>query len=130
MATFLPFKGLRASYAALSGLSAASASVFGKLYSEAGSPLLGALLIAFMIISNSLVWTMFVKALRDSKSSLTVTVTSAAVNYCCSALFGWLLFSERIGALWCLGTFLVISGVLLINSASTSSTHVENVKQD
>ncbi|KAK3919170.1 Transmembrane protein 42 [Frankliniella fusca] len=128
MAGYASIKKLSVSYSVLSGVSAASASVFGKLYSEAGSPLLGVALIFLMILSNSFVWTMFVKALRDSESSLTVTVTSAAVNYCFSAVFGWLLFSEHIGALWWLGTFLVISGVLLINSASTSS-NIENIKQ-
>ncbi|XP_034240760.1 transmembrane protein 42 [Thrips palmi] len=124
------FFGLSGPFAALSGVAAASASVFGKLFSSAGSPWLGAVLIACMVVSNGLVWTLFVRALRSSQSSLTVTVTSAAVNYCCSALFGWLLFSERTSALWWLGSGLVVAGLLLMNSGTPNPDALPDDKQD
>ncbi|KAJ1531708.1 hypothetical protein ONE63_000375 [Megalurothrips usitatus] len=124
-----PFAG----YAALSGAAAASASVFGKLYSSADQLWWGAVLIVCMVVTNGLVWTFFVRALRSSKTSLSVTVTSTAVNYCCSAVFGWLMFSERTSVLWWTGAMLVVTGLILINSSDSSTipeAEREGAKED
>jgi hypothetical protein len=37
-----------------------------------------------MTLLNAVVWTIFVRALRHSKSTLAPTIVSSAVNYACS----------------------------------------------
>jgi len=68
-----------------------------------------------MILLNAVMWTTFVKALRYCSTSLEATVTNTAANFLSSAIVGELLFEESVGAMWCMGTALIICGLLLMN---------------
>jgi drug/metabolite transporter (DMT)-like permease len=70
------------------------------------------------------VWRYFIKGLHQS-SSTKATVVSAAINYCTSALLGFLVFSEKTPVLWWFGTILVISGLLLVLSDEKEKPKVE-----
>ncbi|KAF2889877.1 hypothetical protein ILUMI_16296 [Ignelater luminosus] len=105
-------------YSALSGACAATASLFGKL---SGLPTLQGPLIVLrvvffilMIICNGGVWTLYVKALQATDSSLSATVLSAASNYFLSALIGFLVFGEVTSLIWWSGMMFVLVGLMLI----------------
>ncbi|KAK9736231.1 hypothetical protein QE152_g12726 [Popillia japonica] len=83
-------------YAILSGVCAASASIFGKF---SGSPYLHDLFLArilffaLMVLSNACVWMLLVKSLQNSSSITAVTISTAA-NYLVSGLCGYLVFGD------------------------------------
>ncbi|XP_014479369.1 PREDICTED: transmembrane protein 42 isoform X2 [Dinoponera quadriceps] len=77
------------------------------------SLLLKGALLVLMITSNTVGCTFFVKALHGSGSSLPVTVASAATNYVCSALVGFVVFGESTSLAWWCGTSLVLLGLVL-----------------
>ncbi|GJQ79906.1 hypothetical protein Trydic_g12047 [Trypoxylus dichotomus] len=105
-------------FAILSGICAASASIFGKF---SGSPVLDDYLLArilfftLMILSNTFVWMLLVKALQTS-SSITAITMSTATNYLFSGICGYLIFGELTFSLWLLGTILILCGLMLIVS--------------
>ncbi|CAG7659324.1 unnamed protein product [Allacma fusca] len=77
-----------------------------------------------MIAMNAVMWTTFVKALRNCKTSLEATVTNTAANFFSSALVGQLIFGESVSLLWWLGTLLIIFGLALMNySQNGGSIH-------
>ncbi|KAF7989569.1 hypothetical protein HCN44_008243 [Aphidius gifuensis] len=110
----------------IAGIFATTGSLFGKL---AGAVETGTIieitfklsLFIIMIIFNTAGCTFFVKSLQGCSSSLPATVVSAATNYFCSALAGFLVFGETTSMLWWCGTSLVLLGLILI-CYSTSST--------
>ncbi|XP_071451931.1 uncharacterized protein [Hetaerina americana] len=77
--------------------------------------LVKAVLVACMILSNTAVWTFFVKALQASKSSLPATLISTATSFILAAVFGALVFGETTSFLWWSGTFMVLFGLLLVS---------------
>jgi drug/metabolite transporter (DMT)-like permease len=107
----------KVNYAVLAGFCASAASLFGKL---SGLPtfegyfIVRILFFALMVACNAGVWTLFVKALQNVESSLTATVTSAASNYCLSAVTGFFVFGEITTLIWWSGMSLIICGLLLV----------------
>ncbi|XP_032683039.1 transmembrane protein 42 [Odontomachus brunneus] len=104
--------------AVVAGIFATGGSLLGKLAGGADassllSLLLKALLLILMVTCNTVGCTFFVKALHGSGSSLPVTVTSAATNYVCSALVGFVVFEESTSLAWWCGTSLVLLGLIL-----------------
>ncbi|KAK5642275.1 hypothetical protein RI129_008442 [Pyrocoelia pectoralis] len=106
-------------YSILSGSSSAAASFFGKL---CGLPifqgyfLVQVALFCLMLLCNGAVWTLYVKALQSTNSTLTATILSAAVNYFLSALLGYVVFEEVTSLLWWMGLSSVLIGVVLITN--------------
>ncbi|KAK4877076.1 hypothetical protein RN001_009582 [Aquatica leii] len=120
-------------YSILSGVSAAAASLFGKL---CGLPILQNYLIvlrliffSLMIICNGSVWTFYVKALQSSESSLSATVLSSAINYLLSALFGYVIFGEVTSLIWWTGLSFVLLGVVLIAQDQSVANKVVKYKE-
>ncbi|KAI1297914.1 hypothetical protein HDE_04430 [Halotydeus destructor] len=120
-------------HSVLSGIMAATASLFGKLamdsdalghlvpYLVKGDQKLGhwytvirALLLVLMVLTNTVMWTMFTKALVKSRTSLEATVVNTAANFIFTAIFGTLLFDETIGFLWFLGSIMILIGLILV----------------
>ncbi|XP_018563508.1 transmembrane protein 42 isoform X2 [Anoplophora glabripennis] len=110
-------------FAILSGICASTASTFGKL---SWLPILQEYILiriaffACMVVCNGAVWTLFVKALQQTNSSLNATVISSASNYVFSAVTGFVLFGEITSLLWWSGMFLIIVGLLLVLSNDSS----------
>ncbi|XP_011299914.1 transmembrane protein 42 isoform X1 [Fopius arisanus] len=101
------------------GILATAGSLFGKLAGslEMGSmeqALLKITLFGVMILLNTAGCTFFVRSLQGCGSSLPSTVVSAATNYFCSALLGFLVFGETTSMMWWCGTSLVLLGLILI----------------
>ncbi|XP_063995227.1 transmembrane protein 42 [Diachasmimorpha longicaudata] len=115
-------KGLGGSSVHLSvvaGIFATTGSLFGKLAGSVemesmGLALLKITLFGVMILFNTAGCTFFVRSLQGCGSSLPSTVVSAATNYFCSALVGFLVFGETTSMLWWCGTSLVLLGLILI----------------
>ncbi|XP_077273684.1 uncharacterized protein LOC143903697 isoform X1 [Temnothorax americanus] len=124
-------RGGGAYLAVFSGIFATAGSLLGKLAGGADassslvsrrpiqiaaptSLLLKGVLLVFMIASNTVGCTFFVKALHGSGSSLPITVASAATNYVCSAFVGSVVFDESTSLTWWCGTSLVLLGLMLI----------------
>ncbi|XP_050585528.1 transmembrane protein 42 isoform X2 [Bombus affinis] len=120
--------------AIVSGFFATIGSLHGKLAGGAdvdsifGLLLKGVLLI-LMIISNTVGYAFFVKALNTSGSSLPCTITSAATSYICSALTGSLIFNESTSLTWWCGISFVILGLLVISCTQSKDNHVPSLKR-
>ncbi|CAI5708571.1 unnamed protein product [Hyaloperonospora brassicae] len=123
-------------HSALAGSFAALAGLLGKLGADSGSSALHLietqclasslsescalltfaarlLCLALMLGANGLMLRCFVKGLHET-DSLTATVTSAAVNFVLAAAGGALFFQEQLSIRWCVGAFLVVSGIALL----------------
>ncbi|KAL1505869.1 hypothetical protein ABEB36_005327 [Hypothenemus hampei] len=113
-------------YAVFSGIFAASASAFGKFCGlEMFQNLYAVRLIFFvlMLFCNAAVWTMFVKALHQSSSSLVATVISSTSNYVLTAFIGFVLLGEVTSFFWWFGMLFIIAGLVLIVQEDKSETH-------
>ncbi|KAB0795754.1 hypothetical protein PPYR_09815 [Photinus pyralis] len=118
-------------YSILSGTSAAGASFFGKL---CGLPIFQGFFIVrvvffgLMLLCNGSVWTLYVKALQSTNSTLTATVLSSAVNYLLSAILGYIVFGEITSLLWWTGLSSVLVGVVLITQDQEVASMKLNAK--
>ncbi|KAH0953834.1 hypothetical protein HN011_011918 [Eciton burchellii] len=122
--------GGKAHYAIVAGIFATSGSLLGKLAGGVDASslpmlLLKSMLLIFMIVCNTVGCMFFVKALHGSGSSLPVTIASAATNYICSALVGFILFDESTSLAWWCGTSLVLFGLILISHVPKEDTSIE-----
>uniref|UniRef100_A0A8C4QTK8 Transmembrane protein 42 n=1 Tax=Eptatretus burgeri TaxID=7764 RepID=A0A8C4QTK8_EPTBU len=76
------------------------------------------LLFACMLGTNAIMCTLFAKALHYSSNTLWPTLTSTAINFMCSAVFGRVLFGEVLSFMWWIGAAFVLMGLALVHSAS------------
>lgn len=74
------------------------------------------------LLLNAAMWTLFVKSLQFSSSSVQATLTSTASNFLCSAVLGSVLFGEPLAGLWWLGMSLTMAGLALVHSAKPEGT--------
>ncbi|GAB1862198.1 Transmembrane protein 42-like [Camponotus japonicus] len=124
------YRGSGAHLAVLSGIFATGGSLLGKLAGAVDATslatlLLKGVLLVFMIVSNTVGCTFFVKALHGSGSSLPGTLASAATNYICSAFVGFIVFDESTSLAWWCGTSLVLLGLILICYVPTEKDAIE-----
>lgn len=77
-----------------------------------------ALFFVFMILCNTIMWTVFTKSLHFCKSTLEATVTNTAANFFFTAIYGQVLFREVLSVMWWSGTGLIIIGLLFINAGN------------
>ncbi|KAJ3597519.1 hypothetical protein NHX12_001042 [Muraenolepis orangiensis] len=80
--------------------------------------------------SNAVMWTFFSKALRHCPSSARATVTTTASNFVSSAFLGRLIFGETHAALWWVGMFLTLSGLLVLHGSRPENILQEDGKKD
>ncbi|KAJ8659761.1 hypothetical protein O0I10_004354 [Lichtheimia ornata] len=136
--SFIPF-------AVLSGVFASLSSVFAKLFSDqrteqyhdaivhfiTNQGLLDALPLTIdtnvsllilrgvcfglIFVCNSLMWTLFTKALNAAPSSVQTTTVNGAVNFSVSALLGYLIFDEPLALGWWIGASMILSGTILLS---------------
>ena len=72
--------------------------------------------IGFSLMLNSFMWLFYSKSLHLSTNTLYSTALNKFSNFVCSALFGYLLFSERINLIrWLVGLCLLLVGILILN---------------
>ncbi|KAI8336264.1 hypothetical protein BC941DRAFT_514441 [Chlamydoabsidia padenii] len=144
--SFIPF-------AVLSGFFAALSSVFAKLFTDERTSILVDTLstqyskyehlqsidtnvillairgICFLLIfgCNSLMWTLFTKALHDAPSSIQVTIVNGAMNLATSAILGLVVFQEPLALRWWIGASFMLAGTIMV---SQSQKRLENMKKD
>ncbi|XP_033215170.1 transmembrane protein 42 isoform X2 [Belonocnema kinseyi] len=121
--------------AVVAGILATTGSLFGKVAGNFDVMPLDHLVpkicfLGLMIGSNTAGCTYFVKALQGSGSSLPATVASAATNYFCSALIGFLAFGESTSLMWWSGTSLILFGLLLICYAPVKESPVTTKRKE
>ncbi|ORZ22988.1 hypothetical protein BCR42DRAFT_403736 [Absidia repens] len=140
-------------YALLSGFFAALSSVFAKLFTDDRTAVIVNFLsdyfsdyytflpadthivlliirsICFALIfgCNSLMWTLFTKALHDAPSSIQVTIVNGAMNLTTSAILGYLVFQEPLILRWWIGASFMLAGTILV---SQSQKRLETKKKD
>lgn len=89
------------------------------------------LLCAGLLLScNTIMWTLFAKALRLCSSSARATVTTTASNFLCSAVLGGLLFGETHNALWWVGISLTLCGLMLLHGSTARMLPPDHAKND
>ncbi|KAI7885108.1 hypothetical protein K492DRAFT_204179 [Lichtheimia hyalospora FSU 10163] len=136
--SFIPF-------AVLSGVFASLSSVFAKLFSDQRTEQYHDAIIQFftnqglldaipltmdthisllvlrgvcfglIFVCNSLMWTLFTKALNAAPSSVQTTTVNGAVNFSVSALLGYLIFDEPLALGWWIGASMILSGTILLS---------------
>lgn len=67
---------------------------------------------------NTVMWTFFSKALRQSSSSARATVTTTASNFISSAFLGKVIFGETHATLWWVGISLTLMGLLVLHGST------------
>ncbi|CAM0136353.1 unnamed protein product [Umbelopsis sp. WA50703] len=68
---------------------------------------------------NSLMWTIFTKALNRAPSSTAVSIVNSAANFSVSALAGYIVFGEPLALSWWVGATLIITGTLILTRANS-----------
>ncbi|KAG2173684.1 hypothetical protein INT43_005104 [Umbelopsis isabellina] len=78
-------------------------------------------IICFILIfgCNSLMWTIFTKALNRAPSSTAVSIVNSAANFSVSALAGYIVFGEPLALSWWVGATLIITGTLILTRANS-----------
>jgi len=75
--------------------------------------------LAFVGISiglNGLMWVYYTKSLHFSANTLFSTALNKFSNFVCSALFGFLIFNEKLNITrWLFGLFVLLVGILILN---------------
>jgi len=66
-----------------------------------------------MFACNAMVIGFFLKAI-ESNHTVVVIVVSSATNFLTSGLLGQVLFGELVSSLWCVGSILIVIGMLLV----------------
>jgi len=115
-------------YSFFSGFLACLVSIFIKfafntdiVISESSSsfPLKLLIQLAFVGISiglNGLMWVYYTKSLHFSANTLFSTALNKFSNFVCSALFGFLIFNEKLNITrWLFGLFVLLVGILILN---------------
>lgn len=86
-----------------------------------------------IILFNSIMWTLFAKALQRSKTSVEPVVITTATNFFFSALFGFIFYKETISLMWCMGATLIIIGLITISRSGVDlidNDDTEDIKLD
>ncbi|XP_036617313.1 transmembrane protein 42 isoform X2 [Trichosurus vulpecula] len=83
---------------------------------------------SLMIVSNSLMWAFFSKALSISTSSATASLTMTASNIIASAFLGYLLYGEYCAVMWWAGVVLILYGLALMHLSSAAEEELEEKK--
>ncbi|XP_031795932.1 transmembrane protein 42 isoform X3 [Sarcophilus harrisii] len=83
---------------------------------------------SLMIVSNSLMWAFFSKALSISSSSATASLTMTASNIIASAFLGYLLYGEYCAVMWWAGVVLILYGLALMHISSSADEELEEKK--
>jgi drug/metabolite transporter (DMT)-like permease len=88
--------------------------------------------VAFICISialNGLMWVYYTKGLHSSANTLYSTALNKFSNFVCSALFGYLIFNERINLTsWLFGLFILLIGILILNDQEQERIKEKNGK--
>ncbi|KAI9299731.1 hypothetical protein BJ944DRAFT_273967 [Cunninghamella echinulata] len=145
--SFIPF-------ALLSGFFAALSSTFAKLFTDEQTAnfinilfsyfpsifklynfdeqtiLLIIRVICFSLIfgCNSIMWTLFTKALNLAPSSVQVTTVNGAMNLSTSAILGYLVFGEPLALRWWIGASFILAGTIMISRSQKEID--DNKKKD
>ena len=73
------------------------------------------LCVILMIVINACMMGQFLDGLQES-GSVAATAISTAANFLFSALYGLLLFDERVNITWCFGFILILAGVWMLST--------------
>ncbi|XP_071326148.1 transmembrane protein 42-like [Trachinotus anak] len=83
-----------------------------------------------LLTCNAVMWNFFSKALQQSSSSARATVTTSASNFISSAVLGRVIFGETHTAVWWVGIFLTLCGLLVLHGSTPQTLPQEEGKKD
>ncbi|KAI8068007.1 hypothetical protein BC940DRAFT_367307 [Gongronella butleri] len=142
--------------AVFSGIFAALSSVFAKLFTDDRTaayvslvahyysqydwlvpmdttlPLYTVRVTCFLLVfaCNSLMWTLFTKALNKAPSSLQVSIVNGATNLSTSAILGHLVFQEPLSLRWWIGASFMLTGTILISKGQKKQQEQKETARD
>ena len=77
---------------------------------------------------NALMWTLFTMALTRATSTTRVSLINTSFNFLLTALSGWVVFGEKLPALWWVGAMGLVVGNVVIGRRDEGISK-ENVKE-
>lgn len=83
--------------------------------------LLRGICVGLTVVFNGAMWSAQMKALSKSGSSVQVLAVNTACNFMCTTCFGYLLFGDDLSFNWFFGAFLMVLGVILMNTGEKES---------
>ncbi|XP_014242928.1 uncharacterized protein LOC106662981 [Cimex lectularius] len=102
-------------YALIGGACGSLGSTLGKFAGKTDYWIITIGLLVAMVLVNTFGVMLFTKSLNFAPSSLQPVLFSTASSYISSAILGIVFFDEALSYLWCLGTLLVILGMLFLH---------------
>ncbi|RPA78589.1 hypothetical protein BJ508DRAFT_416463 [Ascobolus immersus RN42] len=69
---------------------------------------------ALNLVFNGIMWGLFTAALAKGQSATQVSIVNTSSNFVLTAVLGWLVFAEKLPALWWLGASMLVGGNVLI----------------
>ena len=63
---------------------------------------------------NALMWALFTAALTRAESTTRVSIINVSANFMVTAMLGWMIFGEKLGAMWWVGAGMLAVGNVVI----------------
>jgi len=82
--------------------------------------------VAGIFLFNALMWVLFTKSMHVCSSTLEATAFNTASNFFFTAVLGSLLLKEHLSFQWCLGSVLMMCGLILLHQGSNISQEKDN----
>ncbi|KAK3745797.1 hypothetical protein RRG08_030671 [Elysia crispata] len=75
--------------------------------------------IAGIFLFNTVMWVLFTKSMHLCSSTLEATAFNTTSNFIFTALVGKLLFNEHLSLQWCLGSTLMVLGLIFLHQGGS-----------
>lgn len=133
-------KRLGIQYALLAGLCASLSSVFGKLMTQPKDELSAFIIRALFLLLNVMCTVLMIGLYTRSMHHLSTTeatIINSSANLIFTALFGTILFQERLSLRWYMGSILITVGVAVImtgekkkrTTRTNNTSTADNIRQ-
>ncbi|XP_005105809.1 uncharacterized protein LOC101847363 [Aplysia californica] len=86
--------------------------------------------LAGIFLFNALMWVLFTKSMHMCSSTLEATAFNTASNFFFTAVMGKVLLGEHLGLQWCLGSTLMVCGLILLHRGSDPAKEHQDPEVD
>ncbi|GFO30998.1 transmembrane protein 42 [Plakobranchus ocellatus] len=99
-------------------------------YAEKSTVCIRLLGVAGIFVFNALMWVLFTKSMHLCSSTLEATAFNTSANFISTAIVGKLLFGEQLSMQWCLGSTLIVLGLVVLHKGSSQTADDLSVPGD